>query len=290
MEAASPRKHSNSYQIFIIVLTVLSLVVMVALWLPLTDATIRLLQRYDNLICVIFLVDFFLNLRASPKKSDFFIKEGGWLDLLGSIPSLGLTFRLSGIFRLARLSRLGRVIRLLREKNQVELVEDVVKHRHQYAMLVTILTASIILMVASVLVLQFESRSPESNIGTGWDALWYSIVTITTVGYGDRYPITIGGRITGMFVMVTGIGIIGALASIFASLLVGASSSGSEEQAAPVAAPSSAVEYEPTKAGLESSATEIASIRQLLEDQEKTSLALREKLEHLEQLMISQSK
>jgi len=79
-----------------------------------------------------------------------------------------------------------------------------------------------------------------------------------------------------MFVMVTGIGIIGALASIFASLLVGASSSGSEEQATPVAAPSSAVEYEPTKAGLESSATEIASIRQLLEDQEKTSLALRE--------------
>ena len=76
------------------------------------------------------------------------------------------------------------------------------------------------LSVASILVLEFESRSPDANIQTGGDAIWWGIVTITTVGYGDFYPVTLLGRLTGIFVMFAGIGIIGALASILASLLV----------------------------------------------------------------------
>jgi voltage-gated potassium channel len=285
MEATRTNQHSNAYHIFIIVITILSLILMVALWLPLSDATITLLQRYDNLICFIFLVDFILNLRASPKKSDYFIREGGWLDLLGSTPSLGLSFRFSGIFRLARLSRLARVIRLLRQKNQVELVADVVKHRHQYAMFITALAATIVLTLASVLVLQFESASPEANIKSGWDSLWYSIVTITTVGYGDRYPITVGGRIAGMFVMLTGLGIIGALASILASLLVGASSSETEEKAAPAAEREKA----PSIAGSDGLATELAGMRLLLEEQQKANTALKEKIERLEKQLVTHS-
>jgi voltage-gated potassium channel Kch len=73
-------------------------------------------------------------------------------------------------------------------------------------------------------VLQFESKSPDAKITSGGDALWYSMVTITTVGYGDFYPVTTAGRITAMFIMFMGVGIIGALASILASLLVGGSS------------------------------------------------------------------
>jgi hypothetical protein len=56
---------------------------MVVLLLPLSPATITLLSIYDNLICVIFLIDFTLNIRASSPKSDYFIKQRGWLDLLG---------------------------------------------------------------------------------------------------------------------------------------------------------------------------------------------------------------
>jgi voltage-gated potassium channel len=70
------------------------------------------------------------------------------------------------------------------------------------------------------MVLQFESRSPDSNIKTGGDALWWAFVTITTVGYGDRFPVTLLGRATAVAVMAAGIGIIGALASILASILV----------------------------------------------------------------------
>ena len=79
--------------------------------------------------------------------------------------------------------------------------------------------------------LQFESRSPDANITTGGDALWWSAVTITTVGYGDFFPVTTLGRLTGVFVMLAGVGIIGALASILASLLVSPAPAKAEEAA-----------------------------------------------------------
>jgi voltage-gated potassium channel len=174
---------------------------------------------YDNAICIVFLVDFFMNLARAHPKREYLLGRRGWLDLLGSIPSFG-AFRFSGLFRLARLSRLARIMRLLRGKKKAELVKDVVEHRGQYAAFITLLSAVIVLVVTSVMVLQFEARSADANITSGGDALWWSLVTITTVGYGDFFPVTAAGRITAFFVMIAGVGIIGALASILASILV----------------------------------------------------------------------
>ncbi len=97
---------------------------------------------------------------------------------------------------------------------------DVLKNRGQYAAFITVLAAFIVLVTSSVLVLEFEVNAPGANITTGGDALWWAVVTITTVGYGDKYPITTLGRLTGVMVMFAGVGIIGALASILASVLV----------------------------------------------------------------------
>jgi voltage-gated potassium channel len=212
-------QHSNAYNLFILLLTVLSLLIMAALVLPLSGATIQLLQVYDNLICVVFLIDFYLNLKRSPKMSEYFIDQRGWLDLLGSVPSLGV-FKYTALLRLARLGRVARITRLLRGKHKRELVDDVVRNRGQYAAFVTLLAAFIVMTVCSVLVLQFESRSREANITTGGDALWWAVVTITTVGYGDRFPVTAAGRSVGVFVMASGVGIIASLASILASVLI----------------------------------------------------------------------
>jgi voltage-gated potassium channel len=230
------------------------------MFLPLSDETISLLQIYDNLICVIFLVDFFLNLRGASPKSAYFMGERGWLDLLGSIPSLGLAFKYSGILRLARLSRLARIGRLLGREQRGDLIRDVIQNRSQYTALITILLTLIVISTASVLVLQFESQSPDANIQSGGDSLWYSIVTITTVGYGDRYPVTLGGRITAVFVMITGIGIIGALASILSSALVGPQPSLDEAEGP---GESSATKIEQELAALKN---EMAELRQLFEE------------------------
>lgn len=256
---ASPRQHSNAYNIFILVLTVISLVIMVVLLLPLDGDTIGLLQFYDNLICLIFLIDFFINLKAAPKKSDYFIKERGWLDLLGSIPSFGTAFRFSGLFRLARLSRFARIARLLRGKGKSDLIQDVLENRSHYTAFITILLTIIILASSSVLVLQFESGSPDAKILSGKDAFWYSIVTITTVGYGDYYPVTPGGRITAVFIMLAGVGIIGVLASLLSNLLIGSPSSPAEEEVPGTSlAPNIELEIAQMK-------NELAAIRQLLE-------------------------
>jgi voltage-gated potassium channel len=66
------RERSNAYSIFILVLTVLSLVIMAALVLPLSESTIQLLTVYDNVICVVFLIDFLLNLSSVAPKERLF--------------------------------------------------------------------------------------------------------------------------------------------------------------------------------------------------------------------------
>ena len=250
----STRQHSNAYNILILILTIISLVLMVAMLSPLDDDTIALLQFYDSLICLIFLIDFFVNLKGSPKKSDYFIKERGWLDLLGSIPSFGSIFRFSGVLRLARLSRLVRIVRKLRRNEKGHLIRDVLENRSQYTAFITILLTIIILASSSVFVLQFESSSPDAKIVTGRDAFWYSIVTITTVGYGDYYPVTSGGRITAIFIMLAGIGIIAVLASLLSNLLMGSPST-------PEPSTENALDLEMIEIK-----NELAAIRQLLEN------------------------
>ena len=197
----------------------MSLAIMVLLLLPLSEATHQVLRFYDNFICVIFLIDFAGNLIASEPKREYFMHRR----------------RLAGPARIDPEPRRPAVHRPVPprppEPPRPHLPpdgwpapkgagRDVVDNRSQYALFITILLAFMVLTVSSVLVLQFESRSPDANITTGGDALWWAIVTITTVGYGDFFPVTFLGRMTGVFVMFAGVGIIGSLASILASILV----------------------------------------------------------------------
>ncbi len=267
MTAQAPilREHGNSYNIFILVLTIFSLAIMVVLLLPLDQDTRDLVNLYDNIICVIFLADFAFNLAGAKPKRAYFVGQRGWLDLLGSIPSIGV-FQLGALLRLARLSRLARITRLLRGQAGKDLVLDVLHNRGQYATFITILLAGMVLSVASVMVLQFESKDPNANILTGGDAIWWGIVTITTVGYGDFYPVTELGRLTAVFVMVAGIGIIGALASILASLLVSPS-----DTAKPEPETGTAPADEPAPAALDPASTaaiaeELAGLRAEIAD------------------------
>jgi voltage-gated potassium channel len=270
MTAQAPvlRTHGNSYNIFILVLTIFSLAIMVLLLLPVTPAEHDLLMLYDNVVCIVFLIDFAFNLMGAKPKRAYFIGQRGWLDLLGSIPSIGI-FQVGALLRLARLSRLARITRLLRGQAGKDLVLDVLQNRSQYATFITILLAGIVLSVSSLLVLEFESRVPDANIHSGGDAIWWGLVTITTVGYGDFYPVTLMGRITGIFVMFAGIGIIGALASILASMLVAPATPAAEPtpETAPASAPAADVLVTGAVADeLAAIRAELAALRQALAD------------------------
>ena len=225
MTAATPaptpvvRAHGNAYEIFIVVLTLLALVIMVLLLLPLSDPVHDALAFYDNLICLIFLIDFAYNLRGSRPRGEYLIRQRGWLDLVGAIPAFG-AFRLTVLFRLARLDRLARIARAYDRPSQKDLIRDIIRNRGQYALFFTLLVVMLVLTTSSVLILMFEDEAPGSTIRTGGDALWWAFVTLTTVGYGDTYPVTEGGRAVAVAVMFAGVGVIGALASILASILV----------------------------------------------------------------------
>jgi voltage-gated potassium channel len=126
----------------------------------------------------------------------------------------------------------------------------------------------LVITTASIFMLLFESQSPNANITTGGDSIWWATVTITTVGYGDRYPVTLGGRSTAVFVMFAGVGVIGALASILASVLIPPAKK-AEEPAEPQPGENSpAVSSPGVEQELVAVKTELAALRQLLEKRE----------------------
>ena len=231
---APAAKRSNAYDMFIFVLTVLSFAIMAGLVLPrVNPPTKMLLNAYDNIICLVFLFDFGMRMRRAPRKRDYFFGERGWL----RSPRLDPELRLCGDRQVCGPASAVSDQPADSHRSHAP-APRLAKHHPRRARatvastqsFITLLAAMIVIVLSSVFVLQFESKNANANIQTGGEALWWAIVTMTTVGYGDYFPITPGGRITGVFVMITGIGIIGALASIFASLLVSPGGSDSDAQ------------------------------------------------------------
>jgi voltage-gated potassium channel len=213
-ETRSARAEENDtvYELFIAVLAIFSLLMLAAYYLlPVTEATKEALLWVDLLISLIFLADFFRSLRRAPDKWAYL--KWGWLDFLGSIP-------LILPLHLARLWRLIRAWRILRQEGWRQVGEDLDQNRAKSAALLMALLVIVVLPTATVAVLGFESDVPEANIQSGNDALWWSIVTMSTVGYGDFYPSTAGGRLAALTLMTVGIGIYGVLTSYLAQLFL----------------------------------------------------------------------
>lgn len=196
----------------ILVLSVYVLGVLVAQTLfPMSPEVALLLDRVDFAVCFIFLFDFAVRFRRAPSKLAFM--KWGWLDLVGSIP-------VYEAFRWGRLARLVRIIRLLRAfRSARHLVVVLFRHRSRSIAFTTILTAALLILVSSIAVLAFED-APESNIRTPFDAVWWAVSTMTTVGYGDRYPVTVEGKLIAMVLMVIGVGLFGVLTGLFARIFL----------------------------------------------------------------------
>lgn len=156
----------------------------------------QVLHLADTAICCVFLADFFLRFATAPDRLKFL--KWGWIDLLASIPSLDA-------LRWGRVVSVTRVFMLLRFVRSWRVLSRVLRHDPALAFVTMTLMATVMIMViCSILVLSFETTE-KSNIKTGYDALWWSLTTVTTVGYGDFFPVTPKGRMVGGVLMIFGI-------------------------------------------------------------------------------------
>lgn len=192
------------YDVFIIIVTVMSIVSEIPLLLSLGDSLdIRGLVFFmEPIFTAILLADFAYRLKlAKGDRKHYFWRGGGWLDLLGSLP----------YGRLLRLFRLLRVIQAFNAYGWRNTLRWFVANRAQGTFFLVLGFLVVVLEVGGLLVLMFEAGQPGSNIETGGEALWWGVVTITTVGYGDYYPVTAGGEVVATIMIFSGV----ALISIF---------------------------------------------------------------------------
>ena len=170
-----------NYEGFVLALVVMSLVnwVLILVMKP-TPAQDQVVWIMNVGLSVFLLLDFAV--RLWHHRWHFLIRRNSWLLLLGSLP---LPF--AGVMRLIWA---WLVMRLLRRSDYGQMQRIVVQRRAQSTLLTAVLAAIVMLEVGAMLVLDAERTSPQANIQTGIDALWWNIVTLATVWYGDKYPVT----------------------------------------------------------------------------------------------------
>lgn len=212
MSDPSPARVNTTYNVFMLVLSVLVLVVLaVDTFLPVGPEISMILWTVDTAICVLFFADFCYQFATAPSKLGYM--KWGWLDLLSSIPMIDA-------LRWGRISRVLRIIRLLRGLKSAKLIiAHALAHRTQAAFLSVTVICLVLILFGSIAILHFEGGS-NGNITNAEDALWWAFVTITTVGYGDFYPVTSGGRVVAALLMIAGIGLFGTYSGFVASWLI----------------------------------------------------------------------
>jgi len=206
-------KRITLYDLILMILAILSIIIVIFMVTISEDEGLyRLLRVLDSLIALVFLADFIARFSRVTDRKQYFFRQLGWLDLLGGIPLNG-----AGVVRVARLIR---GLRALRHTNAREFFASLRDHLAQNTLVFAIFMALLAVFAASAAVLAFESGATSANIHTAPEAIWWSFVTIATVGYGDYYPVTTAGRITGILLMFVGVGIFGVLSAFLANAFI----------------------------------------------------------------------
>jgi len=173
------------------------------------SVTRQLLGYADLVVCLLFLLDFGYSFATAPNRLRYFL-TWGWIDLASSIPAVD-------VLRVGRTARIIRIFRVLRGVRATRVLSTaLMERRAQSTRLATALAGLMLLVLSSAAIMHFED-APDSDIRGPEDALWWAFATMTTVGYGDRFPVTSEGRLTAAFLMVAGVGLFGAFSGLVAS-------------------------------------------------------------------------
>lgn len=213
--------HAN-YELFVLFLSAFQVVNSILIVLLRGDSAHPIPVAVNYGISLYLIVDFIVRLLRSRDRRRFLFKFHGYLLFIGSLP-----FPFAGLFRLFAY---GLVIRRLRRADYTMMQRIILRKEAQSAMLVTFVAAVIVLEVSSIFILELESQSPEANIQGASDAMWWALVTMATVGYGDNFPVTTEGRLIAVIVMVVGVGIFTVLTSFLAQFFLRPRHGQDEEQ------------------------------------------------------------
>ena len=201
---------TGPYDLFILGMSIYVLAALSAQTLfDLHPETVKILDYADVAVCIVFLIDF-IRLLVLAENRRHYLVTWGWLDLISSIPTLD-------VCRWGRAARIFRILRVIRAIRATRLISTfILERRAPCAFWAASLFAVLVTIFGSIGILHLEEAAA-SNIRTAEDALWWSFVTVTTVGYGDHFPVTSSGRVLAALLMFTGIGLFGTYTAYVAS-------------------------------------------------------------------------
>ena len=183
-----------------------------------SKVTIELLNTFEFLCVIVFSIEYLLRVIVSKKPLKYIFSFYGVIDFLAIFPFyLKSIYDLRALraFRIFRIFRALKLIRYNRALNRFNIASKIVKEE----LILFLILTSIFVFIASAGIYFFENEAQPENFSSVIHSGWWAIVTLTTVGYGDVYPITVGGKIFTTFIVLIGVGIVTIPAGLVASAL-----------------------------------------------------------------------
>jgi len=209
----------RAFDLVVLALIVYSMVTLSLETLPdLSDTSAQFLRISEIVITFLFTVEYLLRVATSEKKFKYVFSFYGIIDVLAIIPfylSLGIDLRALRAFRLFRVFRILKIARYSKAMNRFGKALVLAREEAILFMLVT----ALLLFLSAVGIYYFEHQAQPDQFMSIPHSLWWAVATLTTVGYGDVYPITAGGRVFTFVILMIGLGIIAVPAGLVAAAL-----------------------------------------------------------------------
>lgn len=181
----------------------------------LADKAGRLLTTASTAVTALFVAEYLLRLATAPNRWRYIVSFYGIVDLAAILPTLlGLDLR---ALRAIRLFRLFRLLKITRTKALRRFVRALWTVKDEG--LIFLFTTALVLYFAATGIYLFEHDVQPDAFGSIPESLWWAVATLTTVGYGDTYPVTSGGRVFTSIVLLCGMAIVAAPAGLVATAL-----------------------------------------------------------------------
>jgi len=200
-------------------LILLSLVTFSLDTLPNLDPAARVWLHWVEMVTIsVFTVEYLLRVWVADHKLRFIFSFYGLVDLLAILPFFLMLHVDLRSLRLVRLFRLIRVLKVVRYNRALVRFSRAITLAREEIILFLGVTLGL-LYFAAVGIYYFEHQAQPEEFASIFHSLWWAVATLTTVGYGDVYPITVGGRIFTFFILLIGLGIVAVPAGLLASAL-----------------------------------------------------------------------